>query len=118
LQEQAAVALASQLTPRLLSQLVWCLGQLHVQPQKQLMRQLLLHSARQLKRQQCNSQDCAQLLQGLAQLQQQLPVQWMGLYFTRVEQVCAGSFSFQRTACALALVADDEASVDKARTCL
>lgn len=88
LQEQAAVPLANQLTPRLLSQLLWCLGQLAVQPQPQLLRQLLRHSARQLQQQQqCNSQDCAQLLQGLAQLQQQPPLQWMGLFCARVQQV-------------------------------
>jgi hypothetical protein len=81
------VALANQLTPRLLSQLLWCLAQLNVQPQQQLMRQLLLHSARQLQQQQCNSQDCAQLVQGLAQLQRQPPMQWMGLFYSRVEQV-------------------------------
>jgi hypothetical protein len=87
LQEQAAVPLANQLTPRLLSQLLWCLGQLDVQLQAQLLLLLLLHSARQLQRQQCNSQDCAQLLQGLARLQQQPPVQWMTLFCGRVEQV-------------------------------
>lgn len=84
-QEQAVTPLIPQLSPRLLSQLLWSLSTLSLQPQQLLMLRILLQSGRLMH--QANAQDCAQLIQGMAKLQQQPPESWMDEYWSRVSEV-------------------------------
>jgi len=85
MQEVAITPVVRQLAPGRVCQLVWALGQLGLKLQRQLLQQVLRISFSSMSF--LHGQDLCQILQGLVQLQVQLPEVWLDMCCARVLQV-------------------------------